>query len=87
MPHAHASGFPSPSLALRKKRLLFSSGPKGPKTPSLDDGQRGGQAPALRENQNPRSLLRARNRDREISPTGETASFGLSRNHFYNNEL
>ena len=23
-------------------------GPNGPKTPSLDDGQRGGQAPALR---------------------------------------
>ena len=33
-------------------------GPKGPKTPSLDDGDRGGQAPALREH-----------RDREVSPT------------------
>ncbi len=28
-----------------QKRLL---GPKGPKTPPLDDGVRGGQAPALR---------------------------------------
>ena len=32
----------------RKKRLLFSSGPKGPKTPPLDDAQRGGQATVLR---------------------------------------
>ena len=35
-------------------------GAKGPKTPSLDDGDCGGQAPALREH-----------RDQEVSPTGE----------------
>ena len=43
-----------------KKRLL---GPKGPKTLPLADGQRGGQAPALREH-----------RDREVSPTGKPSS-------------
>ena len=37
-------------------------GPNGPKTPTLDDGQRGGQAPALRAH-----------RDREGSPTGDIA--------------
>ncbi len=42
----------------------------------LDDAQRAGQAPALRDN-----------RDQEVSPTGETASFGVSRNPFDNNEL
>ena len=26
-------------------------------------------------------------RDQEVSPTGETASFGMSRNQFDNNEL
>ena len=48
-PHRRARACPSPSFALQKKRLLFSSGPKGTKTPPLADGQRGGQAPALRE--------------------------------------
>ncbi len=45
MPHAHPSGFPSPSSARSNVRR--------------------GQAPALRGN-----------RDREVSPTGETESFG-----------
>ena len=30
---------------------------------------------------------KGRNRDREVSPTGETASFKVSRNNFDNNEL
>ena len=33
--HRRARACPSPSLALRKKRLSFSSEPKGPKTPLL----------------------------------------------------
>ena len=67
-PHPYRSGSPDPELfvirrsqtteRITKKRLLFSSGPNGPKTLSCDDGQRGGQAPALREH-----------RDREVSPT------------------
>ena len=38
---------PRHRLALGKKRLWFSSGPKEPKT-HRDDRDRGGQAPALR---------------------------------------
>ena len=36
-----------------------------------------------------RTLIRVivLHRDREVSPTGETESFGVSRNRFYNNEL
>ena len=54
-----------------KKTSLWAStcfyrhvGPKGPKTPPLDDAQRGGQAPALREH-----------RDQEVSPTGKKSRY------------
>ena len=40
--HRRARACPSPSFALREKRFLFSSDPNRPKTPPLDDGQRGG---------------------------------------------
>ena len=70
--------------ALRKKRLL---GPKGPKMPRLDDGQRGGLSPALWENQDQAVSPTVFHRDREGSPTGETEAFGMSRNQFDNNDL
>ena len=46
-------------------------GPKEPKTPPFDNGQRGGQAPALRENQDPEGAPTVLHRDREVSPTGK----------------
>ncbi len=33
------------------------------------------------------SKLGSKNREREVSPNGETEAFGVSRNHFDNNEL
>ena len=54
--------------------------------PRLDDGQRRGLSPALWENQNQAVPPTVLHRDREGSPTGETESFGVSRNQFYNND-
>ena len=58
--HLCSSGSPDPDLFVirrsqttergeRKKRLLFASGPNGPKMPPCNDGQRGGLSPALRK--------------------------------------
>ena len=74
---AHARGFPSPVLALRKnvscslqvlkdlKRHRLPMDNAGDRPPRYDKkrflSHRGGQAPALREH-----------RDREVSPTGKT---------------
>ena len=52
-----------------KKRIL---GPKGPKTSPLDDGARGGQAPALREHRDREVSPTGGHRDWEVSPTGNS---------------
>ena len=64
MPHAHPSGFPSPSFPLRKKRLLFSSGPTDLKRHRLAMEIAGACPPRYGEN-----------RDREGSPTGKPSIY------------
>ena len=70
-----------PKNGVRYRRAVGKPVPRHrpcPRTPTIagDRPPRYGRRKALREN-----------RDREVSPTGETESLGVSQNPFDNNEL
>ena len=75
MPHAHPSGFPSPSFMLGKKRLLFSSGPTDLKRHRLAMEIAGDRPPRYGENRDQEGSPTGENRDREGSPTGKPSIY------------